>query len=105
MIETQNEDAKRILSIEMIARIIKKKIEDENRNQMKLIQIPTQGPFIEIIVHILNQLLNKDDEIWKYIINQLNIKYDISSEQSNQIKQNINIISLIQVNYYLFFFK
>ena len=104
MIETQNKHAKRILSIEMIARIIKKKIQDENRKQMKLIEIPTQGPFINIVINIINQFLNKDDEIWKYIINQLNKIWNfIRTIKSNQTKYQYHFINSSKFFYYFSF--
>ena len=102
MIESKDQNLKRILKIEMISRIVKKMIQDQYRNQMKQLQIPTHGPFIQIIVNTLNQLLIKDDQIWNHIMNQFESKYDISIQDINQIKQEINIIQLIQV-IFLFF--
>ena len=87
MIETQDIHSKRILMMEMIARVIKKIIQDENRKQMSRIQIPTQGPFINIVINIINQLLNKDDGIWKSIMIGLESKFNISSDQLNEIKK------------------
>ena len=95
--ETENVNVKGILTIEMVVRIVKKLIQDESRRQMQLIRVPTQGPFVQIIVKSINQLLTNDGGLWGHIIDRLESKFDVPPEHSNQIKQGIKIIPLIQV--------
>lgn len=90
----KNKNAKNILSIEMIARTIKRMVRLEWRNTMKQQKFPLETPYIDSFINFMNKFIREkasQDEVQKEALNY----YEIIEGDASDIQKMVFVVEKI----------
>jgi hypothetical protein len=97
----KNVHARRLLLLEMAARIVKRDIQSKERKEMKRLMIPTQKQFVEIYAQSFNDILKQKEEFWDRIVYQLKKRYWLTMSKEEVETILLNPVDIVKVTFFL----